>query len=419
MPVCWALRQLTSIHQVRTLTNREAGKHYPIRLRAVITLRDPTRWLMFVQEGAEAIYCSIARERPLNGVIGDLVEIQGTTQEGAFSPVLDPESVRVLGHPGLPPPRAMTPEELRQGRFENVYGEMTGKVLALRYSPSGETSTDILDIVAGGLTIHANLPKGVLAGATELLNADIQLRGVFGTDSNGRAQRRGGAIKLSGLEALTILRRRKIEWEGAPLELIKALATYGGVELPMGSSRRVRLAGVVTYFDGDRHWYLQDGDHALVVEAALPYRHRIGTALEALGDLEWTPSGDMHLVNAVLRPSVPRPPIQPVTLIRGKHWSSLASQHSEWRFLENQSKLVAVPGRLLDQAHLPGKDLMTLVDDMGSVFAAELPNSAHAMIIPRYEAGDTVQATGIQEVVGPPKCNTCVTPECCCGVLPM
>jgi signal transduction histidine kinase/ActR/RegA family two-component response regulator len=393
---------LTSIHQVRTLTNEQARQQYPVRLRAVVTLNHPARWLMFVQDGTEAIYCSTAPERPFAATPGDLVEIEGVTQAGAFSPILAPASVRVLGHPGLPEPRRVTAEDLSEGRFENVLGELNGKVTALRYAPAGEAATtDILDILVGRLMIHANLPSGVLAGATDLLNAYVQLRGILGVDTNGKAQRRASSIKLSGLEAVTVLQRRRIEWGRTPSAPIKALAKYGQLHLPLGSSRRVRLFGVVTYFDGNRRWYLQDGDEALIVDAALPYRNRIGAALEALGDLEWTPSGDLHLVNALFRPSPPRSQVHPVSLVRSHEWGSLANQSSEWRLLKNQSRLVAVPGKLLDQAHLPGRDALTLVDDYGFVFGAELANPAQAMIIPRYAAGDTVQVIGVPELDWP------------------
>src|ERR1035441_2122764 len=188
------------------LNNEEAGKRYPVRLRAVVTLNHPNRWLIFIQEGTEALYCSTSPERHFTAAAGDLVEIQGTTDRGAFSPIINPGSIRVLDHPGLPAPRRMTPEDLRQGRFENVYGEITGKVVALRYGQEVEkANSDLLDVIAGGLTVNASLPLGVLADRTDLLNADVQLSGIFGTESNGKNQRRGGKIILNGLEGATVL----------------------------------------------------------------------------------------------------------------------------------------------------------------------------------------------------------------------
>ena len=65
------------------LTNEEARKGYPVRVRAVVTLNDPNRWLMFVQEGTEAIYSSTGPERHSAGAVGDLVEIQGATYSEA------------------------------------------------------------------------------------------------------------------------------------------------------------------------------------------------------------------------------------------------------------------------------------------------------------------------------------------------
>ena len=57
---------ITSVRQVRALTAEEAARRLPVRLTATVTYLVPEVYLMYVQDGREAVYVqpSSSREDP-------------------------------------------------------------------------------------------------------------------------------------------------------------------------------------------------------------------------------------------------------------------------------------------------------------------------------------------------------------------
>ena len=123
-----SLPVLTSLREVKLLSNREAGRGYPVHFQAVVTHWDPGRIDLIVQDGQAAAYVDSPPARDPRLALGSLVEIEGQTRSGDFAPLIRPSSLKVIGKNELPAPLPILPSEGFAGIEENMWAEVDGVI---------------------------------------------------------------------------------------------------------------------------------------------------------------------------------------------------------------------------------------------------------------------------------------------------
>ncbi len=139
--------------QVRRLTAEQAAKHYPVRLRGVVTAFDQPLYYPFIQDETAGIYVGDPGNlEPLTP--GDLVEIEGTTNPGEYAPIIMPQKVKVLGSGTWPQAKPSSFEQLTSGQEDSQFVEIHGIV---RSTALDATKHLMIDIATGGgrLTAYA------------------------------------------------------------------------------------------------------------------------------------------------------------------------------------------------------------------------------------------------------------------------
>jgi hypothetical protein len=145
---------LTSALQVKGLSHEEAFRHYPVRLRAVVTFLDPESSGPVLQDRSTGIYARTAPEDRQGWRLGDLVEIDGVTSSGGFSPTVWTRAAHRLGPGVLPAPRPFRGLHLF-GRDENAWVRLSGVVRSVgRWQKSGLTVDARLVSLSGFLVSH-------------------------------------------------------------------------------------------------------------------------------------------------------------------------------------------------------------------------------------------------------------------------
>ena len=95
------LSPITSIRRIHQLTETEAAKQPPAKIKATVTYYKPEHFRFFVQDGEEAIYVFTEnadkndfKQLPIQ--VGDLLELKGKVHPGHRSPYLLLESFRMI-----------------------------------------------------------------------------------------------------------------------------------------------------------------------------------------------------------------------------------------------------------------------------------------------------------------------------------
>src|SRR5262245_12599073 len=112
---------LTDIRAIRALSQAEAAREYPVRIRGTVTHFDELRSSgLFVFDGEYGQFVqppatgSFRKWEPLR--TGDIIEITGHTIRGGFAPNVQPGDIRIVGHTGWPTPMHVVYASLLTGR---------------------------------------------------------------------------------------------------------------------------------------------------------------------------------------------------------------------------------------------------------------------------------------------------------------
>ena len=146
-------RILTAVAEVRNLTAAQARRHYPVKLRGVVTFYGAALFSRFIQDETAGIYLNETNVPIL--VAGQLVEVEGFTSPGEYAPIVMPEQVRIIGTTELPAPRAVTFEQLASGKEDSQFVEVAGVVRSVHFDETSKYYLIELATGGGRLTVYA------------------------------------------------------------------------------------------------------------------------------------------------------------------------------------------------------------------------------------------------------------------------
>ncbi len=121
------LPTLTTAEQVRELTPDQAIRGYPVHLRAVLTYVDFNVGDFFVQDATAGIYVN-GHDTSHNLRPGDLLEIDGVSEELDFAPQIGKPHYRVLGRAPLPQPQKVSFGEMLSAPEDSQWVQVEGIV---------------------------------------------------------------------------------------------------------------------------------------------------------------------------------------------------------------------------------------------------------------------------------------------------
>src|SRR6266478_1402113 len=267
-----SLPTLRTADQIHRLTRAEAARGYRAVIRGVVTCPLPDQEAAVIQDSTRGIY--IDRISPTLGKapqIGELIEIEGVTDPGAFAPHLHARRMIRLGTGALPEPSRPTWDQLINGSLDTQYVEIQAIVTSVR--EDGVT-----------LLTHGGKIKGVLAGATDVPltryeNTLIRLRGcLFASWDASTHQVRVGEIRMFSPSL-------RIE-EPAP-EDVFAIAPKRAPELllfdPQASAlRRVKVSGQIVH-EREGEYYMMDGATGVRFTPKDAVSFEVGDVVEVVG----------------------------------------------------------------------------------------------------------------------------------------
>ncbi|MGO9269397.1 MAG: ATP-binding protein [Terriglobia bacterium] len=268
------LPTLTTAEQVRELTVDQANRGYPVRVRAVVTYTDPAGGDFFVQDATAGIYISLGSGNPPFRP-GDLLEIEGVTEEPDFAPQIAKPRCRVLGRAPLPPPRKVRLDDLLSTKEDSQWVQLEGIVQDV------ETDRERLemDFVSEGtrLLVYVMDPGGL--DRDRLIDTKVRVAGVCASLFNPNNQLVGVRLDVPASRQITVEDPPSADPFSVPVRPISSLMAFTAHNT---SEHRVRVQGTVT-LQRSKGVFIQDGRQGLYIRSLPKGPLRPGDRVDVVG----------------------------------------------------------------------------------------------------------------------------------------
>jgi signal transduction histidine kinase len=373
------LPTLTQVEQIRRLSLSEAQEHYPVKFRGVV-LDYSSLPTLFVSDGTDGIFVRIATNQAFSQ--GQVLDIDGVSDAGKFSPVIVPSSLRVVGESDLPPPQDASFQRIASGAEDSQWVRVAGIVRSVTMrnliGKHGNLTCPELSLATGDggrLRVLVNNYHG--KPVQSLVDAEIVATGVVESIYNGKRQLINVRLLTPNAEFIRITRSAPQDILLAPSRPIDSLRQFSP-DKP--SEHRVKVEGTVTLQEPGECIFIRDKTGNIRVETSQNVSVSPGDRVEALGFpavYDYTPV----MEDAVFRKTGAGPPPQPVVLTA-----------KQVRWPNHDADLVCLNAQLLDQYQTP--DQFIFVFQEGDIlFRAQLARSQAAHISLRN--GALLRITGV------------------------
>jgi diguanylate cyclase (GGDEF)-like protein len=375
---------LTSLRAVTQLTNAEASKGISVVFQATVTYNRSYERILFMQDDGKGIYVSYPT--PLKLVPGDRVEVRGKTRR-SFSPIVEADSITLLGHGALPKAVPASFEEMirseTDGRLVTV--RATIRAADRKLSPEAPVSFMRLQLHMDGGYLTADVEgedANVLQG---LLDAEVEVTGIAAEIFDSKMQQTGIHMHVQSLSDVKVIKRASSgPWTLSETPMDRVIAVYHSND----STARVRVHGSITYYLPGYAVVLQSGAKSIWINTLTYEPLRIGDAADATGFPE-VHDGFVNLSHGEIHDSYKPAPITP--LATTLETLSLVGYDSPG--LHNE--LISIEGQVVTEVREASQDEFVMAIE-GKLFSAvyrhpDGPVPAAKVIPP----GSRVRVTGI------------------------
>ena len=307
---------LTTLEAIHHLNNEQASQRLSVSFQATVSYYRGFDNDLFVQDRDAAIY--VDAKSGLKLVPGDRILVQGTTR-ASFRPYIEATNIALVGHGALPEPEHPAFEEMIRGETDCRRVTVQAVIRSADLVPDSRSpapTAHLQMLVDGGLA-DANVDTDDEPALNSLLDARVEITGAVSGQFDNKMQQTGILFHIQSLDGIKVLKRASSDpWSLAATPMDRVITGYKNVD----QSQRMRVAGVVTYYQPGSALVLQDGSHSLWVATQSYTPMRIGDRADAIGfpDVQ---NGFLTLTGSEIRDSYVPAPVQPPTFT----WHELAS----------------------------------------------------------------------------------------------
>ncbi len=272
-----APQPLTRLEQVTSLSNSAAAVHLPVEITGTVTYARPRDSSLFLQDGTIGLYVSYPHDIGLEP--GDRVRVTGTTTD-SFRPIVMAQAVKLLGHGSLPKPVVASFSDLMHAELDCRFVTVSGQVLAAAYDDEQPHPALLLTVEMSGGVIQVVVPHPDGLSRDALLGAEIRVNGTASGAFDSKMQFTGVWVDVGSPRQLEVVHAAKQSVWSLPLT---PLRETGFSYRDENRSGRVRVAGVLTYFEPGALAVVQNGSDSLMIETQSRLPLHVGDAVEATG----------------------------------------------------------------------------------------------------------------------------------------
>jgi len=406
-----ALPVLTHIQAIRTLSQDDGARGYPVRIRATVTHFDEGQATGLLVHDGQFGQFVLPPTRPETTAVwqtlrsGDDIEIEGRTVRGGFAPNVEPDVIRKIGRAPLPSPKNLPYAALLTGRYDCDYVEIEGVVQRAWVSSDPRARAMYAEVAIEEGVVRAAFWDYAPKDLDRFIDSRVRLRGPLGALFGHTEQLRGVSL-FGGRTRDVVVLEPPPDPFSLPMRPIRSIYNYSSAG---EVNRRIRVRGVVTCqipgrpveitdfstsstFRYLRHvLYLKDGvNGGARIETEQSSHVRPGDLVDVVGFPAITP-GKPILRNAVFRVVGSEAEPAPGTVAAGNVLTP-----------ENDAELVRVQGQFLSVLTTPTERVLVL--KMGeTVFDAGLDKNTDDGALNGIRPGSLVSITGVYSYqAGPP-----------------
>ncbi len=254
----------------------EAERGYPVHMRATTLVYCPWFRGMLVHDGHSAVFVGF-RHGAVRGSLrsGSVVEVDGITQPGHFSPLVESSVVKVIGEGSLPAARRVSLDFLATGAEDAQWVETEGTVRTVI------AKKDRVSLMVGlGAARIEVLIASPADSAKNLIDAKVRLRGAAGTFFNHRRQMIGVVLYVPSMSEIKVLQAPPQDAFALPVRRIADLVRFAPGWDPM---RDVRIQGIVTAVWPGKSLFVNDDGQSLRVQIENTPAVKIGDLVDVVG----------------------------------------------------------------------------------------------------------------------------------------
>jgi diguanylate cyclase (GGDEF)-like protein len=341
---------LNTLRAIHSLSNAEADQARPVAFQATVTYLRRDYSNLFVEDDGLAIYVN----NTANSVLapGDRVLVRGTTQ-GSFRPIVNSQDITVLSHGIVPGPVPATFDDLIRAHLDCMRVKIRGVVVSADLEPWSIGHKVALQVRTDGGYVKAVVDSDDAGAPKALLSADVEVIGVASGQFDGKMQLTGAEINVSSLIDVKVLRA------GAPPDslTVTSMADILSGYHVRDFSERVRVRGIITYYQAGSALVLQNGTQSLWITTDTEAPLQIGSEADVTG-IPDPSSGFLTLTHAEVTEGRTSNPIPPLVT----NWKDLSSG-------KHVFDLVSLQGRLVRAVREAEQDEYVLESD-GHLFSA-------------------------------------------------
>ena len=394
--------EVRPIAELKSLPEAELRARPTVAVRGVVTWRDESGRMMFVQDATGGIFGLVPRDSPVKGLPEDAfvateIVMEGLLSPGGFSPSLQLTEVRPIGPAPLPEPRPFDAVRFFTGADEGALVEVTGIVRGVR-----ETPFEWQIVAANDLRrfeVHCRkraMPDDFGDRCRSLVNGEVRFLAVAATKFNARGEMFEPRLLMSRADWLTPLAPPDRSPFDAPKVAIDAVARYRSETL---DELMLRTEGTVVHSIPGEALFLQEGRHGLRVLTRSPQTFTPGDRVAVAGFVN-RGSTVAELTEAVVRLVEHGPPPAAIDITP----DDVAAVHARSIFSfaiadpgDYEGCLVRFPTVLLERKSGQGGEMLVLAAGETSVTARV--SAADLESLAGVEAGSRLLITGILHVI--------------------
>jgi signal transduction histidine kinase len=349
----------------------------------VVTYFD--RGELFFQDAEAAVYARLI-DHSASFSPGDVVEVSGVVDGGAYLPCLAQAEARIIGKAELPPVERLEASMLPFRKLDCLWIETVGIVRSVAADPEGSPNRwEVTVGSAGGRqVVRLTLPPDA-RNPGELVDAKVAVRGVVASYTPAGGQRVRFRVLASGMENFRVITPPPESPFSLPPQNTYQVLRGGMSGRP---EHRQRLAGTVLHVIPGRAMWLRDGWMPFRVHSSQTLGIKRGDAVEVVGFVEpaeFSPVVVDALCQKIATGATPAPVLlTPARLLAGGE----------------ENDLVQMEATITRGAGAGGdKPQVVTAEFSDTVFPVELPNAELAQSL---ERGSRVSLTGIWLVAPQP-----------------
>ena len=377
---------ITTAWAAHQLPLKEAARAFPVLLRAVVVYYDPyidlRRPALFVCDSSGCVFVALTSTPKIPLRAGELVEVTGVSGPGDFAPIVERAKAYPVGEAPLPHAPQTTMTMMLTGADDGQWVEIEGVVRSIK--ESGKNVFLNLAMSDGNISAGTvNVPGSDYAS---LVDAKIRVRGSTAPTFNHQQQMTGAHLLFPGREQITIEEPAPASPFDAPVAPVGGLLRYTA---NTAFRHRVHIRGTVTLLWPGRLLCVQDGARGLCAQTDQNTPLRPGDLVDVIGFPnvgEFTPT----LTNATFKATGGWHPLPPARVTAADAFRG-----------DHDAQLVVLDGKLIGEDKA-AEDPTIMLSSGGVIFSVVGPRQLLEKSAPAWEAGSTLQITGICSVQADP-----------------